>query len=91
MNKVYESDTCVIHDDRDVLSVSEAINMLWAGQSIQICYPPDFSAENECDIYDSGCVININDIITAETCNQISQEEGTQIIESYLRGYELYK
>jgi len=46
MNKVYESDTMVVHDDREPLSVEEAFEILWKGEAVRICYPPDFSAEN---------------------------------------------
>jgi hypothetical protein len=91
MNKVFESPTMVVHDDREPLSITQAIVVLWQGLPIRICFPPDFSAENGYDIYDDDYPIFITDIISADKLAIQSSQNSELIIEAYLRGYEIYR
>lgn len=91
MNEVYKSDTLVVHDDREPLTTEQAIDILWAGKAIRICYPPDFSAEDESNIYDADYPIFINDIAAPGTWEQLSKTNCFKKIEDFLKGYELYK
>lgn len=91
MNEVYRSDTMVVHDDREPISIEQAIDILWDGKSIRICLPPDFSAENECDIFDDDYPIWINDIGAPGTWEKMSRVDCHKKIENYLIGYELYR
>jgi ABC-type proline/glycine betaine transport system ATPase subunit len=91
MNKVLETDTMVIHDDREALTMEQAIDALWNGKIIRICDPPDFSAENECDVYAPEFMIDLNDIDSPGTWEKMSKEACYKKIENYLTGYELYK
>lgn len=90
MNKVFESETMVVHDDRECLSSDEAFKLLSEGKAIRICYPPDFSAEYEGDIYDDDCPLYMTDIFP-EGRNKLTDEDCRQIVYDYLRCYELYK
>lgn len=91
MNKIYESDTMVVHDDREPLTIEQAFDILWAGKSVRICYPPDFSAEDECDIYDSDYPIFITDIISIDELGKQTKEESEKRVHGYLQAYEIYK
>ena len=87
MNKVYESPTMVVHDDREPLTAEQAFDILWEGRAVRINYPPDFSAENECDIYDSDYPVYITDIISSKQ----SKDKSEKQVHEYLRGYEIWK
>ncbi|MHB1108572.1 MAG: hypothetical protein ACYCZ2_19620 [Lutibacter sp.] len=89
MNKVYESKTMVVHDDRDFITPEEAFDILWNGKSIRICDPPDFSAENECDIYSQDYPIWITDIGAPGTWEKLSIDKCKEKVFEYLKGYEL--
>ncbi len=91
MNEVYKSDTMVVHDDREPITVDKAIDILWSGKSILVCDPPDFSAENECDIYSADWPVWINDIGAPGTWEKMSKVDCWKKIEDYLKGYELYR
>ena len=91
MNKVYESDTMVVHDDREPLTPEQAFDILWEGRAVRICYPPDFSAEEESGIYDADYPIFITDIISAEDLSKQSKEKSEKVIYEHLRGFEIYR
>ncbi len=91
MNLVYESSTMVVHDDREAITEEQAFDILWAGKPIRICYPPDFSAENECDIYDEDYPIFITEIGTPGTWEKIPMQECKDKVYEYLSGFELYR
>jgi len=91
MNKVYESPTMVVHDDREPLTAKQAFDILFEGHSVSINYPPDFSAENEYDIYDSGYSIFITDVISADELSKQSKDKSEKQVHEYLRGYEIYR
>jgi len=91
MNKVYESDNMIVHDDREIITIEQAFDILWDGKSIRICCPPNFSAENECDIYDADYPIWITDIGAPGTWEKLSKDKCHEIVYEYLRGYELYR
>lgn len=90
MNEVYRSDTMVVHDDRTPLTIEQAVNLLWQNQTIEMCYPPDFSAENECDIYDPGARVGMADLASGFWPG-ITKEECFNKLAEQLRGYELYR
>lgn len=91
MNEVYKSDTMIVHDDREVITKEQAYDILWSGKAIRICYPPDFSAENECDIYDQDYPIFITDIGAPGSWEKLSKDKCREVVYEYLRGYELYR
>lgn len=91
MNKVYESPTMVVHDDREPITAAQAVELLWEGKSVLICYPPDYSAEEESDIFDRDYPIYINDILSWEEAEKQSREKSEKAIYDYLRGYEIYR
>lgn len=91
MNKVYESPTMVVHDDREPLTAEQAFDILWEGHSVRINYPPDFSAENEHDIYDNDYPVFITDIIGRDVLGKQSKEQSEKEVHEYLRAYEIYK
>jgi hypothetical protein len=81
----------VVHDDREPLTAEQAFEILWEGKAVRICYPPDFSAENECDIYDSDYPVFIADIISHDELGKQSKEKSAQQVYEYLRSYEIYR
>lgn len=81
----------VVHDDREPLTPEQAFEILWDGHAVRICYPPDFSAENECDIYDSDYPIFITDILSIDQLSNQSKSESEKRIYEYLRAFEIYK
>ena len=87
----YESPTMVVHDDREPLTAEQAFDILWEGRAVRINYPPDFSAENECDIYDSDYPIYITDIISRDELGKQSKEKSEKQVHEYLRSYEIWK
>ncbi len=89
MNKVFESDTMVVHDDRDFITPEEAFDILWVGKSIRICDPPDFDANNEYDIYSHPFPLFITDIGEPGTWEKLSMVECKEKVFEYLKGYEL--
>jgi len=91
MNKVYESSTMVVRDDREPLTAEQAFDIIWGGHSVRINYPPDFSAENECDIYDSDYPIFITDVISADELSKQSKDKSEKVVYEYLSGYEIYR
>jgi hypothetical protein len=91
MNKIYESPTMVVHDDREPLTAEQAFDILWGGHSVRINYPPDFSAENECDIYDNDYHVIITDIIGIDEIGKQSKDKSEKQVHEYLRGYEIYR
>lgn len=94
MNKVYESDTMVVHDDREPITLEQAFDILWEGKSIRICFPPDYTAENESDIFDDDYPIFLSEILNLEMYQNINKYKDTQIkdaVYQYLHGYELYR
>lgn len=86
MNKVYESDTMVIHDDRKPLTIDHAFDLLWAGKVIRINDIPDYTEENEGREF----MIDITDIISPDLLGTQSKEESKKQVEEYLREYEIY-
>jgi hypothetical protein len=91
MNKIYESQTMVVHDDREPLTAEKAFELLWDGKLIRVNDPPDFSAENESDIYGLEFIIDITDIISREDLEKQSKEKSEKQIYEFLRGYEIYR
>ena len=87
MNKIYESPTMVVHDDREPLTTEQAIDLLWAGKAIRINDIPDFSEENEGREF----IIDITDILTRDILENQSKEKLKKQIEEYLRDYEIYR
>ena len=87
MNKIYESPTMVVHDDREPLTTEQAIDLLWAGKAIRINDIPDFSEENEGREF----IIDITDILTRDILENQSKEKSKKQIEEYLRDYEIYR
>lgn len=90
MNKVFESPTTIVHDDRTPLTFTEAFEILWAGQAIYICYPPDYGEEEEHLIFDQEVKIYLTDTDEAEKFLGNKEAARSQAYD-YLRGYELYK
>lgn len=80
----------VVHDDRETLTAEEAFDILWEGRAVRINYPPDFSDENECDIYDADYPIFITDIISRDELGK-SKDKSEKAVYEYLRGYEIWK
>jgi len=91
MNKVYESPTMVVHDDREPLTIEQAFELLWDGKLIRVNDPPDFSAENESDIYGREFIIDITDILSRDVLESQSKEKSEKEIHEFLRGYEIYR
>ena len=91
MNKVYESDTMVVHDDREPLTREQAFDILWDGHAVRICLPPDFTAEYEGDIYDADYPVFITDIISRDDLDKQLKDASEKMVFEYLRGYEIYK
>jgi hypothetical protein len=91
MNKVYESPTMVVHDDREPLTPENAFDLLWDGKIIRVNDRPDFSAENECDIYGREFLIDITDILSRDVLESQSREKSEKEILEYLRCYEIYR
>ena len=91
MNKVYESDTMVVHDDREPITMEQAFDLLWNGKTICISDPPDFTAENECDIFGREFFIDITDVIDRNEIEKQSKEKSEKDVYEFLRGYELYR
>jgi len=91
MNKVYESPTMVVHDDREPITAAQAVDLLWEGKIIRVNNPPDFSAENESDIYGREFLIDITDILSRDVLESQSKEKSEKAIYDYLRGYEIYR
>lgn len=91
MNKIYESQTMVVHDDREPLTAEKAFELLWDGKHIRVNDPPNFSAENEGDIYGQEFIIDITDIISREDLEKQSKEKSEKQVYEFLRGYEIYR
>lgn len=91
MNKIYECQTMVVHDDREPLTSEQAFAILWEGRAVRINYPPDYSAQNECDIYDSDYPVFITDIISRDELGDQPKEKSEKQVHEYLRGYEIWK
>ncbi len=87
MNKIYESPTMVIHDDREPLTTEQAIDLLWNGKTIRINDIPDFSEENEGREF----LIDITDILSRDILENQSKEKSKKQIEEYLGDYEIYR
>jgi hypothetical protein len=87
MNKIYESSTMVVHDDREPLTIEQAIDLLWNGKIIRINDIPYFSEENEGREF----LIDITDILTRDILENQSKEKSKKQIEEYLRDYEIYR
>lgn len=88
MNKVYESDTMVVHDDREPLSFSEAFDILINGGTVRICYPPDYSAEDEAMIFDEDYPVTLAGVVGIEN---MKSDNVKQLAYEYLRSYEIYR
>jgi len=91
MNKIYESEKMVVHDDREPLTEEKAFELLWSGELIRVNDLPDFSAENEIDIFGPEFLIGITDIISRDVLEKQSKEESEKQVYEYLRGYEIYR
>lgn len=91
MNKVYESPTMVVHDDREPLTIDQAFELLWAGKIVRVNDPPDFSAESESDIYRPEFLIDITDILSRDVIESQSKEKSEKAIHEFLRYYEIYR
>lgn len=86
MNKVYESDKVVIHDDREPLTFEQAFELLWAGLSVRVSYPIDYTDEEA--YFDlSEQKVFLTDIVGAKMPKQEAKKQAYE----YLRGYEIYK
>lgn len=91
MRKVHIIAQMVIHDDRKQLTKEQAFDILWEGHAVRINYPPDFSEDEECDIYDSDYAINITDIIDRDELGKQTKDKSEKQIHDYLKGYEIYE
>lgn len=91
MNQVYQSPTMVVHDDREPITAEQAFELLWDFKYIRINDLPDFSAENECDIYGIEFSINMLDIIPAQLLHNQPKDESRKQVHQYLIGYEIYR
>ena len=91
MNKIYESQTMVIHDDREPLTIDQAFEFLWDGKIIMVNDPPNFSEENESDIYGYEFLIDITDILSRDVLESQSKEKIEKKIREFLRYYEIYR
>ncbi len=94
MNKVFESKTMVVHDDREFITPEQAFDILWTGKEIMICDFPDFSAEWEGDIYKHPFRVYLKDVLSEETWQNfktISKEKIKQEVFEYLMSYEISK
>lgn len=91
MNRVYESSTMVVHDDREPLTAEQAFELLWNGKKIHVNEPPDFSAENEHFIFGQEFCIGITDIISFDVLKSQSKEESTKQVYEFLRIYDVYR
>lgn len=89
MEFVYQSNTMIVADGRLLLTPEEAYSVLLKGKSINICNPPDFSAENECDIYDHGYDANYHGLLKQWEIEGLSQDEKRSYIINELGYYEL--
>lgn len=89
MNKIYESATRIVHDDREFITPEQAFDILWNGKSILVCEPPDYGAENEWQIFSMPYPVWINDVATPGTLDRLTDEKRREIVFEYLRGYEL--
>lgn len=88
MNKVYESETMVVHDDREPITILLAIDLLMGEKTIHICDPPDYSAEHESEIFDTGRYVSISDFIEGDR-SLLTEDEVGQILLNFLHGYEI--
>lgn len=91
MNIVYESPTMVVNDDREPLDINEACYILLKGGSVEISDPPDYTAENEHQIFGFDERITMDDILTRLQVVAESEDEQIKIIIQYLSGYDIYK
>jgi hypothetical protein len=88
MNCIYKSETMVVHDDREFATIQQAIEKLKNGETVHICDPPDYGAEDEDQIFDSGFRVTISDFIEGDL-TLLSQDEINQMLFKYLQGYEI--
>jgi hypothetical protein len=86
MNKIYESETMIVHDDREFITPEEAFDILWDGKSIMICDHANYSAEEEHEIFSQPYSICISDIAAPSGTDK---EKFKEIVFEFLRGYEL--
>jgi len=91
MNIVYQSPTMTICDDRKPLTFDEAFARLWDGRAVTLQDPPDYSAENEFDIYGREFKIVLSEITTDGIYQEQHKEKCKKMVYEYLRGYEIYE
>ena len=91
MNKVFESNTMVVHDDREPITKEQAFDLLWDGKIICVSDPPNFSAENECDIFGREFFYSITDIILRDILEKQSKLQSEKDTYEFLRGYDLFR
>jgi len=65
--------------------------LLWDGKIIRVNDLPDFSAENESNIYGSEYLIDITDILSRDVLESQSKEKSEKAIHEFLRYYEIYR
>lgn len=91
MNKLFESSKMLVHDDRETLSIDQAIELLWDGKTIRLNDRPDFSVGDDSDVYGPEFLIDITDILSREVLEIQSKEKSEKAIKEYLRNYEIYR
>jgi hypothetical protein len=84
MNKLYESKTMVIHDDREPLTIDQAFDLLWDGKIIRVNDPQNFSAESE-------FLIDITDVLSRDVLERQAKEKSEKAIHEILMNYEIYR
>jgi hypothetical protein len=89
MNKVFESNSMVVHDDRDFISSTDAINILLKGGAVTMSDPPDYSTESEAGICGASFTVTLNDIVDSATIERMSESDIRHAIYEHLRGYDL--
>lgn len=83
MNEVFNTGKIIIHDDREFIQPHKAYELLQAGKSIQLCDPPDYSAENDYDVHKMPFTVTMNDIP--------KEYQTWPEIQACLCGYEISK
>ncbi len=91
MTRGYYSPTMVVYDDREPLTREQAFEILWEYQPVIMQGFPDWSAENEDEIFDCGFPILINDIIGKDEIGKYTKEEVKKRVCEYLEGYQVFK
>lgn len=92
MNVAFICDNLTVIDDREFITPSQAFEILYSGDSIQVCDPPDYGAENPYDVHSMPWAIRLRDVVSDNTLKNLSSFSREQIqseVLENLRGYEL--